>query len=55
MQRHLHSNHEIERRIQALQASLDVLTPDEAREAVEEIALLRAELRRPTHLNHEVR
>ena len=55
MQRHITSNHEIERRIQALQASLDVLPPDEAREAVEEIALLREALRRPAHHAPETR
>jgi hypothetical protein len=55
MQRHLTSNHEIERRIAALQASLDHLSPDEAREAVEEMEVLRATLRSPSHLNPETR
>lgn len=55
MHRHLTSNHELERRIQALQASLDVLSPDEAREAVEEIEVLRAALREPSHHHPETR
>ncbi len=55
MHRSLTSNHEIERRIAALRASLDVLSPDEAREAVEEIELLKAALRQPAHINAEVR
>jgi hypothetical protein len=55
MQRHITSNHEIERRIAALRASLDHLSPDEAREAVEEIEVLTASLRAPSHLNPETR
>lgn len=55
MHRHLTSNTEIERRIAALRTSLDVLSPDEAREAVEEIEMLTACLRQPAHLNPERR